>query len=217
VTHSSATHLLAVRDGKQQVFASVAVTVGEQYRLGTLTFRSAVAGMPLSIPPETLRGQFNIHQNDLFSVAEIRAGLEKLRALYETRGYPESMPEPQTAIDDKAHVINVVVQIAEPAKPKAVAEQPSQPSCRYCPNPEFPAEAKKAKISSASVLVEITVSEKGDADPQNIRVIKDPGHGFAQEAVAVVKKWKFNPATLKDGKPTKTRTTVEVQFTWHSD
>src|SRR5438105_15839324 len=52
---------------------------------------------------------------------------------------------------------------------------------------------------------------------QYIRVIEDPGHGFAQEAVAVVKKWKFNPATLKDGKPTKTRTTVEVQFTWHSD
>src|SRR6266566_8071059 len=105
----------------------------------------------------------------------------------------------------------------EPSKPNPVAEQPSRPSCRYCPNPEFPAEARKAKISSASALVEITVSEKGDVDPQNISVIEDPGHGFGQEAVAVVKKWKFNPATLKDGKPTKTRTTVEVQFTWHSD
>src|SRR6266403_5947016 len=103
-------------------------------------------------------------------------------------------------------------QTARSENPKAVAEQPSRPSCRYCPNPEFPDEAKKAKISSASALVEITVSEKGDVDPKNIRVIKDPGHGFAQEAVAVVKKWKFNPATLKDGKPTKTRTTVEVQF-----
>jgi len=108
-------------------------------------------------------------------------------------------------------------QTARSENPKAVAEQPSRPSCRYCPNPEFPDEAKKAKISSASALVEITVSEKGDVDAKNIRVIEDPGHGFAQEAVAVVKKWKFNPATLKDGKPTKTRTTVEVQFTRHSD
>jgi len=66
-------------------------------------------------------------------------------------------------------------------------------------------------------LVETTAAEKGDVDGKDIRVIEDPGHGFAQEAVAVVKKWKFNPATLKDGKPTKTRTTVEVQFTWHSD
>ena len=104
----------------------------------------------------------------------------------------------------------------ETAKTKIVADQPSQPSCRYCPNPEFPDEARKAKISSARVLLEITVSEKGDADPQDIRVIEDPGHGFAEEAVAVVKKWKFNPATLKDGKPTQVRTTVQVQFTWQS-
>jgi periplasmic protein TonB len=102
----------------------------------------------------------------------------------------------------------------EPAKSNAVAEQPSQPSCRYCPNPEYPAEARKAGVS-ANILVEITVSEKGDVDPQNIRVIEDPGHGFAQEAVAVVKKWKFNPATLNNGKPTKTRTTVQFTWQWH--
>lgn len=99
----------------------------------------------------------------------------------------------------------------ETAKPKIAAEQPSQPSCRYCPNPEFPAEARKAKISSAKVLLEITVSEKGDADPQDIRVIERPGHGFAEEAVAVVKKWKFNPATLKDGKPTQKRLSKNPQ------
>ena len=37
---------------------------------------------------------------------------------------------------------------------------------------------------------------------------------FAKKAVEVVKKWKFNPATLNDGKPTKIRTKVHVQFTW---
>jgi len=99
----------------------------------------------------------------------------------------------------------------EPAKPN-VAER-TQPSCRYCPTPEFPAEARRAKISSATALLEVTVSDKGDVDPNDIRVIEDPGHGFADEAVAVVKKWKFNPATLKDGKPTQIRTRVHVQFT----
>src|SRR5690242_9837164 len=103
----------------------------------------------------------------------------------------------------------------EPVKPN-MAER-TQPSCRYCPTPEFPAEARRAKISSATALLEVTVSENGDVDSNDIRVIEDPGHGFADEAVAVVKKWKFNPATLKDGRPTKTRTTVEVQFAWHSD
>ena len=216
LAHDPVTQLLAVRDGKQQVFVRVAVTPGQQYRLGTLSFRTGGGDDP-SIPAATLREQFKLRQDDVFSVAEVRAGLEKIKELYKTHGFPEALLEPQFGFDDTAHRVNLIVQIAEPAKPKAVAEGPSQPSCRYCPNPEFPADARKAQISSASVLVEITVSENGDADPQNIRVIKDPGHGFAQEAVAVVKKWKFNPATLKDGKPIKTRTTVEVQFTGHSE
>ena len=118
VVHDPVTRLLAVRDGKQQVLVSVPVTVGEQYRLGTLTFQSAVAGTALSIPPKTLREQFNLRQNDLFSVAEIRTGLEKLQALYKSRGYPEAVPMPKTVIDEKAHLINVVIQVAEqPDKP----------------------------------------------------------------------------------------------------
>jgi outer membrane protein assembly factor BamA len=113
VVHDPTTQLIGIRDGKQQVLVNVTVTVGEQYRLGTLTFRSAVAGTALSIPPNTLREQFNLGQNDLFSVAKIRTGLEKLQALYKSRGYPEAVPMPQTEIDDKTHVINVVIQIAE--------------------------------------------------------------------------------------------------------
>ena len=34
-------------------------------------------------------------------------------ALYKSRGYPEAAPVPQTDIDDKAHLVNVVIQIAE--------------------------------------------------------------------------------------------------------
>lgn len=113
VVHDPTTQLLAVRNGKQQVLVNVPVTVGEQYRLGTLTFRSAVAGSALSIPAKTLREQFNLGQNDLFSVSEIRTGLGKLQALYKSRGYPEAVPVPQTDVDDKTHVINVVIQITE--------------------------------------------------------------------------------------------------------
>lgn len=103
----------------------------------------------------------------------------------------------------------------EPTKPDVQAEQLSQPSCRYCPNPEFPEEARKAKVSSGKVFVEVTISEKGVVDPDNISVVlEEPsGLGFAKNAVEVVKKWKFNPATLNDGKPAKIRTKVHVQFT----
>lgn len=101
---------------------------------------------------------------------------------------------------------------------ESTKEQISQPSCRYCPNPEFPAEGRKAKISSANVFVDVTISDKGDVDPNNVRVTKEdpPGYGFAEKAVDVVKKWKFNPATDKNGKPTKVNTAVHVAFTWNA-
>jgi len=78
------------------------------------------------------------------------------------------------------------------------AEQPSPPSCRYCPNPEYPPEAREAKIPDATVLLELVVSKSGDADGHNIRVLKEdpPGKGFGDKAVAAVKNWKFNPPTL---------------------
>ena len=101
----------------------------------------------------------------------------------------------------------------EATKPEVAAEQLSKPSCLYCPQPDFPNEAKMDGIFSARAVLEITVSEKGGADPHDIRIIEDPGHGFTKGAVAIVKKWKFKPGTDKNGKPAKTRTTVE--FTWH--
>jgi len=89
---------------------------------------------------------------------------------------------------------------------------PSRPTCQYCPHPDYPLEARKAKIESASVRLEITETEKGDADPSDIRVVEDPGSGFADRAIFAVKKWKFKPATLKNGKPVKARVKVEVTF-----
>jgi TonB family protein len=101
----------------------------------------------------------------------------------------------------------------EATKPELAAEQLSKPSCLYCPNPDFPNEAKKDGILSARAVLEITVSEKGSVDPHDIRIIEDPGHGFTKGAVAIVKKWKFKPGTDKNGKPAKTR--IPVEFTWH--
>ena len=100
----------------------------------------------------------------------------------------------------------------EPGKPEVGGEQLSKPSCLYCPNPEFPDEAKRDGIFSARAVLEVTVSEKGKVDPHDIRVIEDPGHGFAKGAAEIVKKWKFKPATDKNGKPVKTTTQVEVRW-----
>ena len=105
----------------------------------------------------------------------------------------------------------------EPTNPQVEAVQLFKPSCLYCPNPDFPDEARKANISSARALLEIAVSEKGKVDPHDIRVIDDPGDGFTKRAVAIVKKWRFKPATDKNGKPVKTTTRVEIRWWRHSD
>jgi TonB family protein len=74
----------------------------------------------------------------------------------------------------------------------------SHPVCIHCPPPEFPLEARRAKIESGDVSLGITVSEKGRVS--DIHVLSDPGHGFAKEAVAAVKHWRFKPAVTKDGR-----------------
>ena len=86
----------------------------------------------------------------------------------------------------------------------------SNPSCKECPPPDFPPEARKAKIDSAAVWLEVTVTENGKV--KDIQVLRDPGHGFAARAVAAVKNWKFKPALAKDGKPVAVRQQFEVSF-----
>ena len=112
LAHDPVTQLLAVRDGKQRVLVSVAVTPGQQYRLGTLSFRTGAGNDP-SVPAATLREQFKLRPDDVFSVGEVRAGLEKVKELYKTHGFPEALLEPQFGFDDAAHRINLIVQIAE--------------------------------------------------------------------------------------------------------
>jgi TonB family protein len=86
----------------------------------------------------------------------------------------------------------------------------SPPICRSCPQPDFPSEARKAKISHAVVLLDVMIS--ADGQPDDIRVVSDPGYGFADNAVKAVKKWKFKPAATKDGKKVPTRTKIEITF-----
>jgi TonB family protein len=59
-------------------------------------------------------------------------------------------------------------------------------------------------------MLDAMISADGQTD--DIRVVSDPGHGFADNAVKAVKKWKFKPAATKDGKKVPTRTKIEITF-----
>jgi len=60
------------------------------------------------------------------------------------------------------------------------------------------------------VVLDVRILADGGAD--DIRIVSDPGLGFADNAVNTVKKWKFKPTTNKDGKIVSVRVKVEVSF-----
>lgn len=95
--------------------------------------------------------------------------------------------------------------------PKAGANGAGVPTCTYAPTPVFPAGARKAKISAAGVVVMAVVSTEGLVT--NIRVLKDPGYGFAERAAEKLTEWRCKPALDKDKKPM--AVTVPIDITFH--
>jgi len=59
-------------------------------------------------------------------------------------------------------------------------------------------------------MLDVMISAEGQ--PDDIRIVSDPGHGFADSGVKAVRKWKFKPAATKDGKKVPTRTKIEITF-----
>ena len=83
------------------------------------------------------------------------------------------------------------------------------PVCIYCPQPEYSDEARKAKYMG-TVLLDVVVTTDGRVlDP---RVLKGPGLGLEEKAVAAVRTWKMRPALGPNGKPVNCRVQIEVTF-----
>ena len=84
-----------------------------------------------------------------------------------------------------------------------------QPACIYCPNPDYSDEARKAKYQG-SVLLDVIVTADGRViDP---RVLKGPGLGLEEKAIAAVKTWRMRPASGPNGRAVACRVNIEVVF-----
>jgi beta-lactamase regulating signal transducer with metallopeptidase domain len=109
---------LTLTDGKQRILVIATVAEGPQFRLGTITIENADADRALSIPAATLRERFHISDGGLFNMTEIRAGLERMMAVYKDRGFPDAAPQPEIQPDDVTHRISLILRITEgPHKP----------------------------------------------------------------------------------------------------
>jgi periplasmic protein TonB len=83
------------------------------------------------------------------------------------------------------------------------------PQCIYCPQPEYSDEARKAKYQG-TVLLDVTVTADGRV--LNPIVIKGPGLGLEEKALAKVKEWKMRAALGPGGKAVTCRVQIEVTF-----
>jgi TonB family protein len=83
------------------------------------------------------------------------------------------------------------------------------PQCIYCPQPEYSDEARKAKYQG-TVLLDVTVTADGRV--VNPVIIKGPGLGLEEKALAQVRNWKMRAALGPGGKPVNCRVQIEVTF-----
>jgi protein TonB len=84
----------------------------------------------------------------------------------------------------------------------------SAPKPRYTPDAEFSESARAKKIRGVVVLAMIVTAEGRVRD---VKVIKSLDPGLDKQAIAAVRKWKFEPAT-RDGKPVAVHLETEVDF-----
>ena len=90
---------------------NIQIDEGEQYRMGTIKFRSSDPDQGLFFRPEFLARVFPIKQGELFSVTKMRKALDDYKKLYGEYGYIDFTSEPITDIDDAKKLINLTMQL----------------------------------------------------------------------------------------------------------
>jgi TonB family protein len=101
------------------------------------------------------------------------------------------------------------VSALQAAKTHHVGEQGlTPPKVASRVEPQYTEEARAAKIQGTTTLT-LVITEKGLAE--KIQVKKSLDKGLDAQAVLAVKKWHFEPGTLK-GKPVRVAATIEVNF-----
>jgi outer membrane protein assembly factor BamA len=78
------------------------IDAGTKYSLDEIRFANAQAGQPLIFPESELRESFAMEPGDLMDASRVRGGLQRLIALYGSRGYIDMTPEPEFDIDGES-------------------------------------------------------------------------------------------------------------------
>jgi TonB family protein len=100
--------------------------------------------------------------------------------------------------------------VAKPQPPTATSYASPRVAASGMGRCPFPPEADAAKIDDAAVVVEVEVAANGRAS--GVRVVSDPGHGFASAAVSCAMEAKYEPARDTAGTAVSAKTKVRIHF-----
>jgi len=90
---------------------TIKIEEGEQYRMGTIKFRSADPDQGLVFKPEYLQAIFPLRQGDIFSADKIRKALDNYKKLYGEYGYIDFVATPITDLDDVKKLVNLTMEL----------------------------------------------------------------------------------------------------------
>lgn len=171
---------------------------------GTIQQLAAISGPPMLVPsamdavkqwvyqPYLLNGQ----PVEVDTTITVNFSLDTQQSLV-----PPPPPPPDST--------NETAQLAAPdAGAYNVGGSVRPPILTYSPAPEYPQDARKAKLSG-QVIVAMIVDSNGQ--PQNVHVARGLGNELDEKAVEAVQQYRFKPAT-RDGEPVPVNLKVEVNF-----
>ena len=105
--------LLSATADEQAFSVTARVDAGAQYHLKKLEFSGAKV-----FTTSELESMMPIRPGEIFSTAQVRKGLETMRAAYVSKGYKQFMPILDTTIDDSDHTITLKLDITEEPQAK---------------------------------------------------------------------------------------------------
>jgi surface antigen-like variable number repeat protein len=108
----STPHLVRAEEHELHYVLRLDIESGSQYRLGNVRFKNNQDG-PLVFSETVLRQQLQLKSGDLFAVPKVRKALEGITKLYNSQGYVDMVPAPETDINEVDSSIDLTIKIDE--------------------------------------------------------------------------------------------------------
>ncbi|MGH9745687.1 MAG: outer membrane protein assembly factor BamA [Candidatus Acidiferrales bacterium] len=92
---------------------TIQIEEGEQYRMGTIKFRSSDPEQGLVFKPQALAVFFPLKEGDIFSTDKVRKALDNYKKLYGEYGYIEFVATPLTEVNDAKKQVDITLEFSQ--------------------------------------------------------------------------------------------------------